>query len=490
MNALAPLPMMLGHEVRLYWRQMSARTSHGVLLATVIGLFVLAHLVALSGPFILAELNLSRLDVLATLSGAGLFGMMMMISVALIGTVRLIYSRGDMDLLLSSPIPAQAIVFVRVLAIAFGLFCLAGLLTLPLANVMTAFGHPRFLVAYVGVLCLVLLATSIGVLLAQGMFRLFGPRRTRLFAQIFAGLLGVGFLFLTNAHNLLPQSTKNSFMQMVLDLMAQVPGVDSVVWLPARAALGEPLPFFVAVVLCVGLFVATTFGLANRLIANAVAANGAAGRTVKTSSSRWLAPHGGPLAVMRRKEWLLIGRDPWLVSQIVMQMLVMVPAMFLIAKAGAAVYMWLVVVYLAGHLAGALAWLTVSTEEAPDLLATAPLRRRDVLFGKLQAALIPTAVLAAVPIAIASRIDLWLGFTIVLCSAGAALCNAMLHVRNPTTAKRSELSWRGNSNKMLSIFEMLLGLMWVLIGTLMLAFGWWGMLALVLAAPVAYRLTR
>jgi ABC-2 type transport system permease protein len=469
---------------------MAARTSHGVLLATAIGLFVFAHLFSLIGPFVLAELNLSRIDILAALTGAGLFGMMMMISVALIGTVKLIYSRGDMDLLLSSPIPAQAIVFVRVLAIAFGLFCLAGLMTLPLANVMVAFGHPRFLVAYVSVICLVLFATSIGVLLAQGLFRLFGPRHTRLFAQIFAGLLGVGFLFITNAHNLLPESTKNAMQRTLADLMAYAPGVDSIIWLPARAALGEPLPFIVAVIVCVGLFMATTFGLANRLIANAVAANGAAGRTVKTSSSRWLAPNGGPLAVMRRKEWLLIGRDPWLMSQIVMQLLVMVPAMFLIAKAGAAQYMWLTVVFLTGHLAGALAWLTVSTEEASDLLAVAPLRRRDVLWAKLQAALIPTAMIAAVPIAIATWIDLWLGFTVALCSAGVALCNSMLHVRNPATAKRSELSWRGNSNKMISIFEMLIGLMWVLIGVAILMLGWWGMLALIVALPVAWRLMR
>jgi ABC-2 type transport system permease protein len=195
--------------------------------------------------------------------------------------------------------------------------------------------------------------------------------------------------------------------------------------------------------------------------------------------------------VLRRKEWVLIGRDPWLISQIVMQLLVMVPAMFVIAKAGAAqLYMWLTVVFLTGHLAAALAWLTVSTEEAPDLLATAPLRRRDVLWAKLQAALIPTAMLAAAPIAVAFWLSPWLGFTLLLCSAGVALTNALLHVLNPATAKRSDLSWRGRGNQMVAIYEFLFNLMWLIFGGLMLAFGWWGMLALLVLVPFAWHLWR
>src|SRR5262249_57303169 len=99
-------------------------------------------------------------------------------------------------------------------------------------------------------------------------------------------------------------------------------------WPRARAAIGEPLPFAIAVVLCLGLFLATTLGMANRMIANAVAAN--ASNTVKTRSSRALTAQSGPMALMRRKEWLLIGRDPWLMSQIVMQLLMVVPCIFLV----------------------------------------------------------------------------------------------------------------------------------------------------------------
>jgi ABC-2 type transport system permease protein len=145
---------------------------------------------------------------------------------------------------------------------------------------------------------------------------------------------------------------------------------------------------------------------------------------------------------------------------------------------------------LSGQLAGMLAWLTISTEEAPDLLAVAPVRRADVVWAKLQAALVPTAVLAAAPLAVAFYIDPWLGFTAFLCSTGSALSTSLLHVRHPSAGKRSDLAWRGGSDKMTSVIEMLLAAMWVIFGLLMLAFGWWGMLAFIILLPIADRALR
>jgi ABC-2 type transport system permease protein len=492
MNPLAPLTLMLRHEARLSWRQMTARTSHKIMLWTLIGLLVTIHLFSLPLPFILSELPpLPEAAIPAMVTSAAGFTFLMMVSVALVGAVQFIYARGDMDLLLSSPVAPHAVVFARVLTIAFGMLGLAGLLILPCVNVLAAFGYPRFLVAYVVLVSLALAATAIGVMMAQGMFWLLGARRTRLFAQIFAGILGLGFLMLINLPNFMPKSAGSTMVQTMMEWTAILPSADSWVWLPARAMTGEPLPFLIGVILCAGMFALATFGLADRLIANAVAASGTASKTVKTRSSGMLTSRGGPVTVMRRKEWLLIGRDPWLMTQIVQQILVILPALFLLWKSGAqAHYMWLVVVYLAGNLAGALAWLAVSTEEAADLLATAPVRRHDVLWAKLQAALIPTMVLAAVPVAVASTFNMWVGFTLALCSIGSAVSTSLLHLRHPSTAKRSELGSRGAANKLLAFIEMGVGLAWVVVGTLMLAFGWWGMLALVVFIPAGWCMMR
>ena len=142
MSTLAPLSLLLRHEVRINWRLMSQRVSRKALIASVIGFLALMHVVALPFPFLASETAaVSPVLVMAALTGAGVFALMMMISIALIGTVKLIYSRSDMDLLLSSPVPPQAIVVVRVLTIAFGIFSIAGAFTLPFANVMALFGY-------------------------------------------------------------------------------------------------------------------------------------------------------------------------------------------------------------------------------------------------------------------------------------------------------------------------------------------------------------
>src|SRR5262249_29797330 len=259
--------------------------SHKAALWCLIAFLVFGHLLALLVPFILATMPpWPRLDLLATLTGVGLFGLIMMLPFALLGTVRLIYSRGDMDLLLSSPLPPHAVIVARVLAIAFGLFVMAGVFILPAANT-AAFVIPRALLAYVALACIALTATALSVLIAQGLFALLGARRTRLIAQIVGAMMVVATVCLANLQNILPAPALAELTQRITNLAAHVPAVDSWVWWPARAALGEPLPFLVVTSLCVGLFLLTTYGLANRLIANAVAANGSAEKTVRMRSS-------------------------------------------------------------------------------------------------------------------------------------------------------------------------------------------------------------
>ena len=86
-----------------------------------------------------------------------------------------------------------------------------------------------------------------------------------------------------------------------------------------------------------------------------------------------------PDAMLRRKEWTLLLRDPWLVSQTLMQLLYLLPPAFLLWRSfgerqrAALILLVPVLVMAAGQLAGGLAWLAISGEDAPELVATAPL---------------------------------------------------------------------------------------------------------------------
>ena len=120
-----------------------------------------------------------------------------------------------------------------------------------------------------------------------------------------------------------------------------------------------------------------------------VAANPAA---VAQGRARTFRP-GSRQQALRRKEFLLLRRDPWLLSQSLMQMLYLLPPALMLWRSfsgtsTAIVLITPVVVMAAGQLAGGLAWLTISGEDAPDLVATAPLPPSRVTRAKVEVVLV------------------------------------------------------------------------------------------------------
>jgi hypothetical protein len=103
---------------------------------------------------------------------------------------------------------------------------------------------------------------------------------------------------------------------------------------------------------------------------------------------------------LRRKEFVLLRRDPWLVSQTLMQLLYLLPPALMLwrsfaDRADAAVLATPVLVMAAGQLAGGLAWLTISGEDAADLVATAPLPASRVIRAKIEVVLMVIAAVFA-----------------------------------------------------------------------------------------------
>ena len=75
---------------------------------------------------------------------------------------------------------------------------------------------------------------------------------------------------------------------------------------------------------------------------------------------------------------------------------------------------------LAGALAGSLIWITVSAEDAPDLIASAPVHVRAVDRAKLFAAIAPVLALMVLPLLALSARDAWAGAW----AAGGVIANA------------------------------------------------------------------
>ncbi len=99
-----------------------------------------------------------------------------MTSGAILAAVDAIYTRNDLDLLLSSPLSPWRVLAVRSSAIAIGaLPVYAGFLGPPLVW-LTIYSSPLWLTSIVFLLTLAFVATGLALLIVTGLFRLIGPR--------------------------------------------------------------------------------------------------------------------------------------------------------------------------------------------------------------------------------------------------------------------------------------------------------------------------
>ena len=136
----------------------------------------------------------------ALLATGGLaFCFLFMVSRSLNGIVQVLYTRADLDLLLSSPVAPKSIIGVRVFTVALTVTLEVGMLAWPFANMFMLFGMLAWSKLYVLLPALGMLATTLGVVLALTLFRLLGPRTTRLVGQVLAALVGIGIFLLEPA---------------------------------------------------------------------------------------------------------------------------------------------------------------------------------------------------------------------------------------------------------------------------------------------------
>ena len=472
MSPAGSLAWMARHEMRLAWRDLVAmttggRTTRGVVLILFLagfsaGLHWLAHV--LVAPWIGSGIVLDK-PTLVLITGSGLLFWTVMLSQALESVTRAYYARSDLDLVLSSPISTARLFAVRTSAVALTSIGLACLLASPLINVLAVELGPHWLSAYLVLAALGALATALSVLITIGLFRLAGPKRTRLISQIIAGVIGAGFIIGIQAVAILSIGSMDRFSLLQSPtLIAAAPDIDSLLWVPARAVTGDPLAVLASVVLgfgALGLVVAQTSGSFAR---DAIAAAGVSQTQVQ---QRPASPFraASQRQALRLKEWKLLRRDPWLLSQTLMQILYLLPPALLLwvsygQSAGAAVVVIPVVVMAAGQLAGGLAWLAISGEDAHDLVVTAPIRPRAVLIAKIEAVLGVIAVIflpILLLIALGSLEMAMVTGAFVAVSAGSATA-IQLWFRVPM--RRAMFRRRQVASRAATISEALSSIMW------------------------------
>ncbi|WP_269585067.1 permease [Roseibium sp. Sym1] len=407
-RALAPsaLVRFSKHELRLAWRDWAWIFSgwrNTSLRRTLIGMglfYALLHLIAYAAlaPQFAGGLPLDQ-TVLAVISVSVLLSFTMMLSQAIESVTRAFYARDDLDLILSSPAPSRDLFLVRIAMMAVTSWVMSALVLSPFLNVAASLGGAHWLSGYPVILAASLTATGAGILITLALFRTAGPGRTRLLAQILAAVVGAAFLIGLQVVAILSFGSMSRFALFDADFLSlHVPGASSLWWFPAHAVAGQASVLLLLLAGSVTVFAAGAWCGAVQFRRSVVRALGVAETSPRRRVKERAFRSRSALGALVFKELKLIARDPWLVSQTLMQVLYLVPpAVMLWVSFGEnteiSVLVAPVIVMAVGQLAGGLAWLTISGEDAPDLVATAPISPVTRLGAKVLAA---QALIAAV----------------------------------------------------------------------------------------------
>jgi ABC-2 type transport system permease protein len=285
-------------------------------------------------------------------------------------------------------------------------------------------------------------------------------------AQIVAAVIGAAFVIGLQVAAILSYGTLSRTDVLQSDaLLALAPDIGSIFWWPARAVLGDGTALVgvlaASFVLLAGAVAMVSPRFGEYAVAAASADSSPASRVRRRAAFRATSPR----RALRRKEWLLLRRDPWLVSQTLMQMLYLVPPAVLLwrsfaAGGGAFNLLVPVLVMAAGQLAGGLAWLTISGEDAPDLVATAPITGRLILRAKVEAVLGIIAVAFTPLVAVLAVASLWHALItscgIVIAAASATAIQLWFR----TQAKRSQFRRRQVSSRVATFAEAFSSIGW------------------------------
>ncbi|MCW1841194.1 permease [Prosthecomicrobium hirschii] len=461
------------HEMRLAWRDFVGMMTAGrptrrrLVYAALAGFAAFLHLIAyailVAGgrlPLILDRTTL----VVATGLGAAAFALML--SQALESVTRAFYARGDLDLILSSPAAAGRLFAVRIGSVALATGAMTALLAGPFVNILAVFDRPGWLAAYPVMAAGGAVATGLAVTVTVGLIRLIGPRRTRFAAQVLAAVTGAAFVIGVQVGSILSfgHLDRTSFLASPAVTRA-MPAETSLLYWPARAAAGETGPLAATLGLGALVLVGAILAFAGRFGALALTTAGSADPAAPAARGAAFRGPSSPAAALRRKEWRLVARDPWLLSQTLMQLLYLLPPAFLLwrnfgDRTGALVVLVPVLVMAAGQLAGGLAWLTISGEDAPDLVATAPVPAATATRAKAGAVIAAISVVL-LPFSAAMAVSSPFEATMMAVFAAAAALSAIaIQLLFRMRARRSQFRRRQTASRFSTFAEAFSSIAW------------------------------
>ncbi len=484
MSPPATLTWFARHELRVAWRDWVSMMTAGKRTRAYVAAFALIGFVTfMHGMAVLALRNVTDTSsdpsklALVMISGCALLAWALMISQAMESVTRAFYARSDLDLILSSPIAARKVFSVRILTMATGAAMMAALLAGPFINVMALWHGAHWLAAYAVVMSMGAAATALAVALTIALFRAIGPKRTRLIAQIVAAVIGAAFVIGLQIAAIMSYG-KLSRLEFLRSekLISMTPDPGSIVWWPARAMMGDQTALLTVCAVSLFLLAAAVAIFAPRFGDHAVAAASVSFATTRQSRASGFR-NTSPRRALRHKEWTLLRRDPWLVSQTLMQILYLLPpALFLWRSygdtSGVFVVLVPVLVMAAGQLAGGLAWLAISGEDAPELVATAPIPASWIVRAKIEGVMGAVGIVFTPFVAALALVSPYEALIATGGIAIAVIASTLIQLWFRSQARRAHFRRRHTSSRIATFTEAFSSISWAAAAVLVAGGSW------------------
>jgi ABC-2 type transport system permease protein len=490
MSAARSISWFAQHEARLAWRDMLSmmtagrrdrerKVVFGVLVFVVfmhgVAYLVLRHTIGI-------DIRTDMPTLIVVTAGTFLSGSAIL-SQAMESVTRTFYARSDLEFILSAPVNADRLFAVRMVGLALTSASMSVFLIGPFIDVLAFVSGPSWLGAYGVLVAVSLVTTALAIVLTFTLFRVIGPKRTRLVAQIVAAVIGGMFVIGLQIAAMFSAGSYSrlAFVQSKY-VLARAPDVHSIFWWPARAALGDGLTLVLVISLGVALFVGVTALYAPRFARYFIAAAGISHGAVPNDRATGPFRLRPAASALRHKERLLILRDPWLISQSLMQLLYLVPPALLLSRSfeggvGAPIILVSVLIMAAGQLAGGLAWLAVSGEDAPDLVYSAPLAAYGLLRAKIEAVMQCVAVVFGPFVLALALVSMTYAITAAIGIAAAAGSSVCVQLWFRSQSARSQFRRRHTSSRIATFAEAFVSITWAAAGAVASGGSW-------LAAPV------
>ncbi len=498
MSAPGTFTWLARHEIRLAWRDWRDMITAGGRrsLARASAVLVAAALVfhfpvwAITSSFNIGASGIDRTTLVVTSAVLFLFGSLL-VAQAMETVTRSLYTRGDLDLIVSSPVQLTLLFSVRILANALPITVLALVLSMPLVDILVLSHGPRWLAGFGVAAAFGAAAAAVAVMITIGLFKLLGPRRTRLVAQIVAAVVGAGFAIGIQLIAIVSYGTiAGGSLLLSAGVTARLPELSSPVWIPARAAMGDVAALITLVAFAAAMVVAVVAVVAPKLAGYSLAATdlpASTRRRTTRTARRGVSP--SPARALRRKEWALLRRDPWLASQTLTQLFYLIPPALLLSmslggSAGTHIVIVMVLVTVGGQLGGALAWLAISGDDAPDLVATAPVPAAMITRAKIEAVLIAVGLTLAPMIAIFAVVAPFHASIAALGIVLAAGSTIRIQLWFRLQAKRSHFRRRHSSSRLATFAEALTSFSWAAAAGLAATPSWFAVVSVVIVLVI------